>query len=651
MFSKSTFHFHKFENDNSPSSFYDTKNSNTNVFNSTKIINEQNVNNTYRSLNYETQKYKSNDGYKTFRESNIHNLRNTKNNRQLNINNSPFNENDEFPEKEILKMKTFDYIINYGDISKIEKVLPQMVYGKYNKESSAYFNLLIKNFQLILQYLFKYNDDIKEYNYNLDNTLNDSNSEINQLTKRLKYEISFNENLININEKREKKYLNKLNNYKNNLILKGIDTTKAKKKFPLDIHDDDGFFYCDNCPNKKFTSYEKIYEHYIKKHSNSGKMNLGNLIFQNSNFQKYYFDNELNKLRKNLSSSIYEIYRKNNEEREKLEIEKLDNEIMKISKLNNEINNNNNNTLLKTKNTSIKISSLRKSLIDPTKSVITVNNQEANNKLNDLISKQKKNFTSFQKVFVKFQNDILNQLKNFSEGKPIIIPKKGDKLIINKTNYQEIGNVYMNDTNNIQNTELKNSNINYKTNDVIEKGTNLLNQNKNGDSQKIFAEIIEEPDENNSQNEKKLRGNKYPNFNNGDEISENNDLYNRFKKRENNCLFNHKYNTIEETLKTYNFLNLNPNDDDKLEIKNLIQENFNDYNNFNVENKKLLSKDYYKDIINRICIKNKEESENDYRFEKYKNNLLQKIDIYKLVENFPDIKDIIYMEEENNEEY
>ena len=230
MFSKSTFHFHKFENDNSPSSFYDTKNSNTNVFNSTKIINEQNVNNTYRSLNYETQKYKSNDGYKTFRESNIHNLRNTKNNRQLNINNSPFNENDEFPEKEILKMKTFDYIINYGDISKIEKVLPQMVYGKYNKESSAYFNLLIKNFQLILQYLFKYNDDIKEYNYNLDNTLNDSNSEINQLTKRLKYEISFNENLININEKREKKYLNKLNNYKNNLILKGIDTTKAKKK-------------------------------------------------------------------------------------------------------------------------------------------------------------------------------------------------------------------------------------------------------------------------------------------------------------------------------------------------------------------------------------------------------------------------------------
>ena len=64
-----------------------------------------------------------------------------------------------------------------------------------------------------------------------------------------------------------------------------------------------------------------------------------------------------------------------------------------------------------------------------------------------------------------------------------------------------------------------------------------------------------------------------------------------------------------------------------------------------------MSKDYYKDIINRICIKNKEESENDYRFEKYKNNLLQKIDIYKLVENFPDIKDIIYMEEENNEEY
>lgn len=192
-----------------------------------------------------------------------------------------------------------------------------MVYGKYNKERSPYFNLLIKNFQLILQYLFEYNDNINEYNNNLDYTLNDNNSEINQLTNRLKYDISVNEKIINDNEKTEKKYRNKLNNYKNNLISKGIDLAKVKKKLPLDIHDDDGFFYCDICPNKKFKSYEKIYEHYIKKHSNSSNINLGNLIFQNSNFQKYYFDNELNKLRRNLRSSIFEIYKKNNEETKK----------------------------------------------------------------------------------------------------------------------------------------------------------------------------------------------------------------------------------------------------------------------------------------------------------------------------------------------
>ena len=645
MFSKSTFQFHRFENDNSPSSFYNPQNSNFNILNSTQ--NEQNMNNTYRSLNSNTQKYKSNNGYKTFRESNKYNLKNRNTNKQLNINNYPFNENDEFPEKEILQMNTFDYIINYGDISKIEKVLPQMVYGKYKKERSAYFNLLIKNFQLILQYLFKYNEDINECNYNLFNILNNNNSEINQSTNRLKSEISFNENIIKINEKREKKYRNKLDKYKNNLILKGIDTTKTKNKFPLDIHDDYGYFYCDICPNKKFKSYEKIYEHYIKKHSNSGKINLGNLIFQNSNFQKYYFDNELNKLRKNLRSSIYEMYKKNNEEKEKTEIEKLDNEIMKISQLNNEINNdniNNNNEFLKTKNTNIRINSIRKSSINPTKSVINVNNDKANNQLNEIINNQNSQFNLFQNEFNEFRNQIINQLNNFSQGKKIIIPKKkGNKYIFSKLNYQNIGIEYMNDINKNQNNELQNSITNYKTNEVIEKGTNLLNKNKFGESKQIVEEINEEINENNT----KFRGNKHPNFNN--ENSDLIDLYKRYMNRENNILFNGNYDTIEKTLNNYNFLNLNPNDDDKLEVKEIIEENCNNYNNFDVKNNKILSKDYYKDIINQICITNKKESEHNSGFEKYKNNLLKKIDIYNLVENIFDVKDIIDENEEIEE--
>ena len=645
MFSKSTFQFHRFENDNSPSSFYNPQNSNFNILNSTQ--NEQNMNNTYRSLNSNTQKYKSNNGYKTFRESNKYNLKNRNTNKQLNINNYPFNENDEFPEKEILQMNTFDYIINYGDISKIEKVLPQMVYGKYKKERSAYFNLLIKNFQLILQYLFKYNEDINECNYNLYNILNNNNSEINQSTNRLKSEISFNENIIKINEKREKKYRNKLDKYKNNLILKGIDTTKTKNKFPLDIHDDYGYFYCDICPNKKFKSYEKIYEHYIKKHSNSGKINLGNLIFQNSNFQKYYFDNELNKLRKNIRSTIYEMYKKNNEEKEKTEIEKLDNEIMKISQLNNEINNdniNNNNEFLKTKNTNIRINSIRKSSINPTKSVINVNNDKANNQLNEIINNQNSQFNLFQNEFNEFRNQIINQLNNFSQGKKIIIPKKkGNKYIFSKLNYQNIGNEYMNDINKNQNNELQNSITNYKTNEVIEKGTNLLNKNKFGESKQIDEEIYEEINEGNT----KFRGNKHPNFNN--ENSDLIDLYKRYMNRENNILFNGNYDTIEKTLNNYNFLNLNPNDDDKLEVKEIIEENCNNYNNFDVKNNKILSKDYYKDIINQICITNKKESEHNSGFEKYKNNLLKKIDIYNLVENMFDVKDIIDENEEIEE--
>ena len=517
MFNKSNFHFHRFENENSSSQLYNTQNSNFNFFNSNQI-NEPNLNNTYRSLNSETQKYKSNNGYKTFRTSYSYNLRNSNNNnRQLNINKYPFNENKEFPEKEILGMKKFDFIINYDDISKIEKVLPQMVYGKYNKERSPYFNLLIKNFQLILQYLFEYNDNINEYNNNLDYTLNDNNSEINQLTNRLKYDISVNEKIINDNAKTEKKYRNKLNNYKNNLISKGIDLAKVKKKLPLDIHDDDGFFYCDICPNKKFKSYEKIYEHYIKKHSNSSNINLGNLIFQNSNFQKYYFDNELNKLRRNLRSSIFEIYKKNNEETKK-EIEKLENEKIKQSILNKEINKNNNDFF---NNKTVIKSSIRNSIIGIRKNNL---NGDVQNKLNNLRYNQNKQFEYFQNEFEEFQNQIYNQLLNFSKGKPIIIPKKNNKYIIRKINNEIIGEEYISDSKNNQNNNLKNQNINNEKNKVIQEGTNLLNQNKYIESDEIINEDINE-----NIKLRAIKNSKFNNYNNKNEID---DLYNRYMNRE-----------------------------------------------------------------------------------------------------------------------
>ena len=635
MFNKSNFHFHRFENENSSSQLYNTQNSNFNFFNSNQI-NEPNLNNTYRSLNSETQKYKSNNGYKTFRTSYSYNLRNSNNNnRQLNINKYPFNENKEFPEKEILGMKKFDFIINYDDISKIEKVLPQMVYGKYNKERSPYFNLLIKNFQLILQYLFEYNDNINEYNNNLDYTLNDNNSEINQLTNRLKYDISVNEKIINDNAKTEKKYRNKLNNYKNNLISKGIDLAKVKKKLPLDIHDDDGFFYCDICPNKKFKSYEKIYEHYIKKHSNSSNINLGNLIFQNSNFQKYYFDNELNKLRRNLRSSIFEIYKKNNEETKK-EIEKLENEKIKQSILNKEINKNNNDFF---NNKTVIKSSIRNSIIGIRKNNL---NGDVQNKLNNLKYNQNKQFEYFQNEFEEFQNQIYNQLLNFSKGKPIIIPKKTNKYIIRKINNEIIGEEYISDSKNNQNNNLKNQNINNEKNKVIQEGTNLLNQNKYIESDEIINEDINE-----NIKLRAIKNSKFNNYNNKNEID---DLYNRYMNREKNILLNPHYNTIEKTLKEYNFLNLIPKDKEKSNIEKSIENLFYEYN-VDFENIKSLNKDDYLGVINNIFFRNKIESKNQNEYGEYMNSLLNKINIDQLIENLPEIKNIINDIEEMNENY
>ena len=144
-----------------------------------------------------------------------------------------------------------------------------------------------------------------------------------------------------------------------------------------------------------------------------------------------------------------------------------------------------------------------------------------------------------------------------------------------------------------------------------------------------------------------IKNSKFNNYNNKNEID---DLYNRYMNREKNILLNPHYNTIEKTLKEYNFLNLIPKDKEKSNIEKSIENLFYEYN-VDFENIKSLNKDDYLGVINNIFFRNKIESKNQNEYGEYMNSLLNKINIDQLIENLPEIKNIINDIEEMNENY
>jgi len=99
---------------------------------------------------------------------------------------------------------------------------------------------------------------------------------------------------------------------------------------PLDIHDDNGIYFCDICPDKKFDSYEKIHKHYVKKHLDLDKLRGGNVNLNVNNFDNFYFENKLNMMKDELKKTIVELNREKNDEFENRKFEELKDEINKM---------------------------------------------------------------------------------------------------------------------------------------------------------------------------------------------------------------------------------------------------------------------------------------------------------------------------------
>ena len=83
----------------------------------------------------------------------------------------------------------------------------------------------------------------------------------------------------------------------------------------LDIHDDDFNYYCDVCPDEIFKSYQEVQDHYINEHKNILNIREKNyrkrndIIVNNLNYEKFYFDTKLKYIKDELKFLLYEINR------------------------------------------------------------------------------------------------------------------------------------------------------------------------------------------------------------------------------------------------------------------------------------------------------------------------------------------------------
>ncbi len=631
--SQSSFRFHKFKenektssplnyNKNLSYSFSPYNNNNNDIF--------QNSNKLSRSIYFGDNQ-----------QNNIfQNKYKNKIERILHLDESNINLNSPFPEKEILRIE-FEKILNYGDLKEIEIYLPELLYNKFDKSKGKDFLRIITKFQSLLQFLFKTQSIFENVNNKSKDSLTNLNSRIEKLNKKK------NDNekkIITVNDEKIKNIQEKILIFKHILISnRQID---KNQKAPFDFHDEQGNYYCENCPNKIFKSYDEVYNHYIREHNNNNLKQ--DIVIENNNFQQFYFEKKLNNLKNEINESINQLY-DNNYGNQK--IDELKKEVINLEKGNQKNYNNLRASIAQSKNYQI-----RNSLVNSYFNNINVDDCDI--ELDNLLQEQENQFKEFHNQLRTFQFDIFKQIKNISENKDISIPKipieKNGKTfnISYKNGKRELKEVKINKSNshlkkklsikkrktNLNNLNDDNNNKNPDSNynnEVIKRGTNILLQNNLDNIEEVNDDEESEP------NKKKeiLRGGKKKL--NLEELSNLSlsDLRKRFDERDQEILMNEKIDSIEEVMnEDYNFLNLDISSDNKNKVQKKIDDIFNSYN---IKDKNKLNSNEYnlENLIEHIVIKNNEK-EDEY-YSNYRDNLF---DLNKIEDILIELN--IYNEEE-----
>ena len=637
MFQRSSFHFHKFIDQTSPYDF--SQSTGFNNYNSTQKISNPIYN--YNFVSNYSINIPNQSNSNTFREKNKismnfnDDINNNNNNERILIPDySKYDEKKPFPLKEILSID-FEKILKYGNLSIINKYLPDIIYKSLEIDNNPFFNSIISKSQKLLNYLFQLKNDISNSNNNLENFITLPNSDLNNRSNELNNIKLNNKNIINENEHKRRELQIKMNLYKNVILTSGNGNLIPQQNLPLDIHDQNGIFYCDICPDKKFKSYEKVHEHYVKKHLNLDKLRGGGNLFLN--YENNYFENKLNIIKDELCSTIKELnkQKQSSNENRKNEIDERLNKIRDLYQSTNLRANKNNIT----QSQNIQINKYFNNTVNPQQSII-FNNDEVNKQLDKLSQDQQNKFVNFYNQFEDFKNDIFIQLSQIMQGQ---------KISVQDISYRRGGNIYnityengkrkekiINEIPKVRNLR-NNYEIDYGENDVVKRGTDIMNNLKNKNTNKVFTESIKENNDTNyiNNNNNRLRGVRR---NIEEDTLEN--LRKRYEEREEKILFNNELTTIDSVLENYNFLNLEPSKKQNDELKKKIKEKIKMFK-LEPENDENISKKDYEKVINNIFSKSIEDSSNPL-YGKYKSNIYSINEIEKTIKDSHDIMEEVY---------
>ena len=534
----------------------------------------------------------------------------------------------------------FEKMVENKDFDSIKKLLPQMTFQNYrnkdlpNPKNSNMKPLLVK-YQQVLKYLLNLENNMIKFNSVLDQNAKKAFSpELNNLEKEKSYNKKIEENDRKINL-----LLDKINEYKNKIILENKNKKRPLASFVLVIKDIDNNFYCDLCPDEIFKSYKDVQIHSLHKHEQILKLRKQNYERNNNNFdipsnnknnlEQKYLDTKMKYIEDELGTFVENL---NKYQKEKILL-----------------NNAQNNKLEKDEN----IEDEKDKTTNDSDLVIL------EKRINNLEEIQKKNQESLLENFNSFKNEIFSQIKDFKNKQKLLI-EKAKTQIINKEQNIKINDVNNNINMNLDNNnpinnmdsttnknKINNTNINdmelgevYQENTysmdsvdlIFGKGKNdISNQIKMENLTKINSENIinEDEKENINDNELKIIPEEIniPNFkiNNNNKIEPK--IYNFAKKfydREKQILFtkNLKQSKISENYKILEENNEKQNSN-LIKEDELIKE-LNDKYKLNESN---ISENGYKNIINEII--NENENVQDANYKAYYNNILSFLEINK----------------------
>ena len=120
-------------------------------------------------------------------------------------------EGTEFPSKKLTDLK-FEKIISKGELSKIDKLLPQMVYNDLSYIENSHLKLVLKKFQNILKILFGEQQKLANNNKKVEYLFNNENSNLKKTIKKLEQD-QFQSNVIMKTNNKQIEDLIKKNKY------------------------------------------------------------------------------------------------------------------------------------------------------------------------------------------------------------------------------------------------------------------------------------------------------------------------------------------------------------------------------------------------------------------------------------------------------